>query len=142
MPLRRAAWHSTRASSWHGRKGIGRTRSGCRAATARRIPTASPDRSGMMAALDTAFGAQWQAWWPWLAIAALGLFHGINPAMGWLFAVALGLHRGRRRVVLLSLLPIAFGHAVAVALALSAALTLGRALNPAQLARVCGVVLI
>ena len=40
------------------------------------------------------------ALWPWLALAGLGAFHGLNPAMGWLFAVALGLHRGSRRVVL------------------------------------------
>ena len=43
--------------------------------------------------------------WPWLALAGLGAFHGLNPAMGWLFAVALGLHRRDRRVVWLSLLP-------------------------------------
>ena len=49
--------------------------------------------------------------WPWLALAGLGVFHGLNPAMGWLFAVALGLHRGSRRVVLVALLPIALGHA-------------------------------
>jgi hypothetical protein len=53
--------------------------------------------------------------WPWLALAGLGAFHGLNPAMGWLFAVALGLHRGERRIVWLSLLPIALGHAVSVA---------------------------
>src|SRR5262249_14392215 len=53
--------------------------------------------------------------WPWLALAGLGLFHGLNPAMGWLFAVALGLHRGSQRIVLLSLVPIAVGHAAAVA---------------------------
>src|ERR671916_821246 len=35
------------------------------------------------------------ALWPWLSLAALGAFHGLNPAMGWLFAVALGL-QGRR----------------------------------------------
>src|SRR6266702_1087010 len=50
--------------------------------------------------------------WPWLALAGLGFFHGINPAMGWLFAVALGLHRRSGAVVLLSLLPIALGHAI------------------------------
>jgi|SRR5690349_23028263 hypothetical protein len=33
-------------------------------------------------------------------------FHGLNPAMGWLFAVALGLHRRSRTVVYLSLVPI------------------------------------
>jgi len=54
--------------------------------------------------------------WPWLALVGLGAFHGVNPAMGWLFAVALGLHRRSRAVVLESLVPIAVGHAVAVAL--------------------------
>jgi hypothetical protein len=52
---------------------------------------------------------------PWLALAGLGAFHGINPGMGWLFAVALGLHRGSRRVVLASLAPIALGHMLSVA---------------------------
>lgn len=52
---------------------------------------------------------------PWLALAGLGAFHGVNPGMGWLFAVALGLHRGSRRVVLASLAPIALGHALSVA---------------------------
>ena len=37
--------------------------------------------------------------WPWLALAGLGAFHGLNPAMGWLFAVALGLHRHSRAIV-------------------------------------------
>ena len=32
--------------------------------------------------------------WPWLTLAALGAFHGLNPAMGWLFAVALGCKSG------------------------------------------------
>jgi hypothetical protein len=53
--------------------------------------------------------------WPWLAVAGLGAFHGLNPGMGWLFAVALGLHRRDRRMVWLALMPIAFGHAVSVA---------------------------
>jgi hypothetical protein len=35
--------------------------------------------------------------------------HGINPAMGWLFAVALGLNRRNRKIVLLSLVPLALG---------------------------------
>jgi len=53
--------------------------------------------------------------WPWLAVAGLGAFHGLNPGMGWLFAVALGLHRRDRRIVWLALVPIASGHAVSVA---------------------------
>ena len=80
--------------------------------------------------------------WPWLALAALGLFHGINPAMGWLFAVALGLNRGNRRIVLLSLAPIAVGHAAAVAAVLAGALTLGLMLDHATLMRASGVVLL
>lgn len=54
--------------------------------------------------------------WPWVALAGLGAFHGLNPAMGWLFAVALGLQRRGRAAVLQSLLPIAAGHALSVAM--------------------------
>jgi hypothetical protein len=54
-----------------------------------------------------------------LALAGLGLFHGINPAMGWLFAVALGLQRGSGAAVIQALLPIALGHAAAIAIAVA-----------------------
>jgi hypothetical protein len=63
--------------------------------------------------------------WPWLALAGLGAFHGLNPAMGWLFAVALGLHRHNRRVVWLSPLPIALGHALSIAIVAGALLWAG-----------------
>lgn len=62
--------------------------------------------------------------WPWITAGLLGVFHGINPAMGWLFAVALGLQEERRSAVLAALGPIALGHAAsvgAVILALGAA---------------------
>ena len=65
------------------------------------------------------------ALWPWLTLAGLGAFHGINPAMGWLFAVALGLHRRSRAVVLAALVPIALGHALAVATVALAVVLLG-----------------
>ena len=55
--------------------------------------------------------------WPWLALAGLGAYHGLNPAMGWLFAVALGLQEGRREAVLQAFWPIALGHAAAISLA-------------------------
>ena len=55
--------------------------------------------------------------WPWLSLLALGAFHGLNPAMGWLFAVALGLQERRLRAVVAALGPIALGHALAIALA-------------------------
>ena len=54
--------------------------------------------------------------WPWLALAALGAYHGVNPAMGWLFAVALGLQEQSRPAVLRAFAPIALGHAVSVAI--------------------------
>jgi hypothetical protein len=61
--------------------------------------------------------------WPWLALVLLGVYHGINPAMGWLFAVALGLQRRSRNAVLGALVPIAIGHeaSIAVVVALIAA---------------------
>jgi threonine/homoserine/homoserine lactone efflux protein len=42
--------------------------------------------------------------------------HGINPGMGWLFAVALGLQEQRRSAVWNALPPIAVGHALTVGL--------------------------
>lgn len=53
--------------------------------------------------------------WPWIAVAALGAYHGIDPSMGWLFAVALGLQERRRSKVLWALGPIALGHLVSIA---------------------------
>src|ERR1700752_2980533 len=67
--------------------------------------------------------------WPWLALAGLGAFHGLNPAMGWLFAVALGLHRHNRRAVWLSPLPIALGHALSIALVAGAFVLAGLAID-------------
>lgn len=49
-----------------------------------------------------------------IVLAGLGAFHGLNPAMGWLFAVARGLQRGGRVAVLQSMLPIAAGHAISI----------------------------
>jgi hypothetical protein len=54
--------------------------------------------------------------WPWLALILLGAWHGLNPGMGWLFSVALGLQQRSRTAVFQALLPIALGHAVAIAL--------------------------
>lgn len=51
----------------------------------------------------------------WLTLALLGAYHGLNPAMGWLFAVSMGFQEGRPRAVLRALLPIAVGHAASVA---------------------------
>jgi hypothetical protein len=80
--------------------------------------------------------------WSWLAVVALGLFHGVNPAMGWLFAVAIGLHRQSQRAVLLSLLPISIGHAVAVGMVAMSPLILGLMVDPVVFRRVAGVALL
>lgn len=82
------------------------------------------------------------AYWPWLALAGLGAYHGVNPGMGWLFAVALGLHRDSRRVVLASLLPIALGHAVSVALVAAAVALAGIVIEPARIQAGGGLLLI
>ncbi len=80
--------------------------------------------------------------WPWLALGGLGAFHGINPAMGWLFAVALGLHRERRSVVFISLLPIAAGHAISVALVAFLAMAAGVVIDRRLIQIFAGLVLI
>jgi hypothetical protein len=69
----------------------------------------------------------------WAMLMALGAFHGINPGMGWLFAVALGMQERRRGAVLRALLPLGAGHAVAVAVAVGAALAVGVAIPLAWL---------
>jgi hypothetical protein len=60
-----------------------------------------------------------------LAILGLGVVHGINPGMGWLFAVGLGLQERERRAVWRALLPLALGHALAIAGAVAVGLAVG-----------------
>jgi hypothetical protein len=79
---------------------------------------------------------------PWLALAGLGAFHGINPAMGWLFAVALGLHRNSRGVVWLSLFPIALGHAASIAMVALAVVAVGMVVDERVFQVAAGVLLI
>lgn len=55
-------------------------------------------------------------WTRWLTLIGLGLYHGLNPGMGWLFAVALGLQERRGLAVVRALPPLALGHAASVAL--------------------------
>ncbi len=81
-------------------------------------------------------------YWPWLALAGLGAYHGLNPAMGWLFAVALGLHRGSRAVVLEALLPMALGHAFSVMLVAGAVVALGLVIDQRALRALAGALLI
>ena len=76
--------------------------------------------------------------WPWLAIVGLGMYHGVNPAMGWLFATALGFHRGRRSAVVQSLIPIAIGHLLSIAVVAEAVLAFGVIIDRRLLLMVAG----
>ena len=67
--------------------------------------------------------------WAWGALFVLGAWHGINPAMGWLFAVALGLQKQSSRAVWQSLIPIATGHVLAIGLVVLLALLVGAAIS-------------
>lgn len=80
--------------------------------------------------------------WPWLALAGLGAFHGVNPAMGWLFAVALGLQTGERGAVARALPPIALGHAGSIAVVASIVLVAQTALDPLPLQLAAAVTLV
>jgi hypothetical protein len=70
------------------------------------------------------------------------MFHGVNPAMGWLFAVALGLHQRSRAVVLIALIPIAVGHAAAVAMVIFAVVALAMFTDEQAIRMAAGGVLI
>jgi hypothetical protein len=50
----------------------------------------------------------------WVTLFLMGAYHGINPGMGWLFAVARGMQEHRARAVAWSLPPIALGHALSI----------------------------
>ena len=79
--------------------------------------------------------------WAWATLFILGAYHGINPGMGWLFAVALGMQRHSGRVVWESLLPIAAGHALSIGLVVGIALAVGVVLPPNRVKYVVAAVL-
>ena len=74
------------------------------------------------------WGIGWTTFWLMLL---LGAYHGVNPGMGWLFAVALGMQEKTGRAVAKSLVPIAIGHMFAIGVVVLAAALLGTALPPA-----------
>src|ERR1051325_6351992 len=71
--------------------------------------------------------------WPWLAVFGLGVFHGINPAMGWLFAVALGLQEQKRAVVFRALPPMVLGHALSIGVVIAVVLVARVSVSPLPL---------
>ena len=78
------------------------------------------------------------SWWGMLG---LGAFHGINPGMGWLFAVALGMQEKRRGAVIGALFPMALGHAISIAVVVFVIALAQRQLPEGVLRIACAVVL-
>jgi hypothetical protein len=76
-----------------------------------------------------------------MAVFGLGMFHGINPAMGWLFAVALGLQDQKRAAVLRALPPMVVGHALSVGIIIAAVLVARVSLPPRTLKIVAAAIL-
>ena len=83
-----------------------------------------------------------EAVWPWVALLLLGAFHGLNPGMGWLFAVALGLQEKRRQAVIRAVLPIAVGHAASIGAVVLVVGAMRVLLPESLLQRLCAGVLI
>lgn len=69
----------------------------------------------------------------WGALLLLGGIHGVNPGMGWLFAVALGLQEGSGRAVWRALPPLLVGHLAAMVAAVGVGMLLGFVVEPEQL---------
>src|SRR4051794_14345318 len=127
-PSPKEEWRSTHgfSSRWSRRSAV--IRCGCRVVTPHPTRSASRDNrrtGGQADGMMTDYS--------WTALLALGAGHGINPAMGWLFAVALGFQRESRRAVWTSLGPLAAGHAIAIAGTLVVAGLVGLIVSPIAL---------
>ena len=80
--------------------------------------------------------------WALVAIGALGAYHGLNPAMGWLFAVALGMQDRDRRAVLRALPPIVAGHELSLVVVAVAVAGLGLLADSSVLRLGAGIALV
>jgi MYXO-CTERM domain-containing protein len=72
-----------------------------------------------------------------LALIGLGAFHGLNPGMGWLFAVAIGLQERSASALLRALGPIALGHLASMAV-VAVAITIGMSATTSQVVAIVG----
>lgn len=80
--------------------------------------------------------------WSLLPLIGLGIFHGLNPGMGWLFAVAIGMQERSVRAVVVALGPIALGHALAIGVVILAVWLLGAFIPTVQLLILSGIILL
>jgi hypothetical protein len=74
-------------------------------------------------------------------ILMLGAFHGVNPGMGWLFAVALGMQERKQAAVWMALIPLTLGHGLAIGMVVLIALAAGVVVPAASLKIPVGVIL-
>lgn len=79
---------------------------------------------------------------PWLTMLGFGAYHGLNPGMGWLFALSVGLQQRSERAIWVSLLPITAGHAASLVLVAVLVLTGFRFISTNLLQLVTGLLLI
>jgi hypothetical protein len=77
----------------------------------------------------------------WLML-LLGAYHGLNPGMGWLFAVALGMQEQKGSAVARSMIPIALGHGLAIGSVVLVAAFLGLTLPLVVIRYVVAAVLV
>ena len=70
---------------------------------------------------------------PWLAMVGFGAYHGLNPGMGWLFALSLGLQQRSERAIWRSMVPIALGHEASLLLVAAVVLAGARYLSTGAL---------
>jgi hypothetical protein len=80
--------------------------------------------------------------WPWVLLGLLGAYHGLNPAVGWLFAVALGMQERDRGAVVRALPAIAIGHEASIMLVALLVLGLGVITDPSVLHLGAGIALV
>src|SRR5436190_3193403 len=75
-------------------------------------PTPSPSRRYELS------GAEWTPAWLWVAVVVSGVYHGVNPGMGWPLAVSAGLMERDSRALFAALWPLTTGHLLAMLLVL------------------------
>jgi hypothetical protein len=80
--------------------------------------------------------------WQYFALAGFGAFHGLNPGMGWLIALAAGVRERSRTALMKTLPPIAAGHALSILVAAYLVSVLRSVVTTRLVAIVGGVVLV
>lgn len=80
--------------------------------------------------------------WSLASLVGLGVFHGLNPGMGWLFAVAIGMQNQSMKSVIVALGPIALGHALAIGVVVLTVGLLGTFIPSVPLMILSGLVLL